>query len=139
MAELDLIFQGHYMQMHDPSRKALGDEEQIGDFTNNTCFRIVKDSLYEMGINAEITQHASTSTVGDPDFVVVTRDNARPKPRMMIEVKCPWSALTERTTLQHIQNILIHHDNNESDKLLSKEKGLLHTLQQAAGYMAVRN
>jgi len=138
--ELNALFERHYriLDAHDPSRNVLGDEEDIRAYTERTCFRIVQESLQGMGLNAEITSTSTTSTVGHPDFVVVTRDNARSKPRMMIEVKCPWSALTEHTTLLHMQNILIHYDNDESDNLLSKEKGLLHTLQQAAGYMAVR-
>jgi len=138
MPELDSRFQADENSMHNPSRKVLSEEEDIRAYTEKTCFRIVEESLQDMGINAEVRRRSGTSTVGDPDFLVVTWDNARSKPRMMIEVKCPWSALTEHTTIQHLQNILIHYDNDESDKLSSKEKGLLHTLQQAAGYMAVR-
>jgi len=95
--------------------------------------------VIQLETNIEITYTATTSTVGNSDFVLVMPDpNLRPKPRLVIEVICPWSSITDTITLEEFQYILEDKNGNESEQLSDREKSIYHSLHQVAGYMEVR-
>jgi len=70
--------------------------------------------------------------------MVMPDRNLRPKPRLVIEVKCPWSSITDTITLQEFQYILEDKNENEIEQLSDREKSIYHSQHQVAGYMEVR-
>ena len=127
-AELQQPFLRDSESFYEQNEQDLGEEEHVREYSSTTCFKLVMRSLKELSCEAKIVRTGTTATVANPDFVVVMSDNSRPKPRIVIEHKCPWSVLQPSTTLVDMQNSLSNEQGN---------KQLLHAIQQLAGYMAV--
>jgi len=66
------------------SKKAFGCEEQIRAYTKYNSFRIVEESIAELGVHVEINDTATISTVGNPDFCY---GHARPQSETETETR----------------------------------------------------